>query len=191
MRHSRVIVVALCGVLLLAGCGGGGDDDGGDNPEGGAGTPAATNAPEETATPEPTTEDALAEQTVEARDGSDVTVDIAVLALRVQGELATLELSFTPHDPDAATDAEYAVQDLHGTPSGVLMTLVDPVNLKRYLVVRDSDENALETNLALAVAPADGTVRSEHTFAAPPPDVAQIDVSVGDWTTFRDVPIER
>jgi hypothetical protein len=202
MKRSRVVVVALCGVLGQAGCGGG-DDDGGNSPEDRADAPAATGAPEETAegaatetpatTEEPATE-ALAQTTVESRTSKDTTLEIAVRSLAVEGELAKLELSFTPHssDPDSF-ETGTSIDELHAAGGGSvpLVTLVDTVNLKRYLVVRDSNDNALETDLRITRPELDATAVSQHTFAAPPPDVTKIDVSVGDFTTFNDVPIAR
>jgi hypothetical protein len=196
MRHSRMIVVALCGALSLGGCFGGDDDGDGGSQAQNTDTPAATSAPEETATATATataedgTEDAVATQTVKARGARETTVDIAVLGLRVDGELATLTLSFTPHDPEAAPDTEYTVGELNDG-NHLFVTLVDPVNLKRYEVVEDSDDNVLETRAALTSVPLDASVTTQHTFAAPPPDVSELDVSVGDWPTFRDVPVER
>jgi hypothetical protein len=204
MRTSRVVVVALCGVLGLAGCGGG-DDDGGDSAEDRADTPAATSSPEEAAegaateTPTPAaeseTEDPLASRTVKSRTRATTTIDITVNSLRVDGELAYLELSFTPHDtePDTYSASEMSLIDHSGTGGAaeLLVSLVDPVNLKRYLVVNDSDDDALEPDLRATRTELDATAVSTHTFAAPPPDVNEIDVSVGDFTTFHDIPIER
>jgi hypothetical protein len=199
MQRSRIVVIALCGVLSLGGCGGD-DDDGGDanSPDNRAGTPTATSGPEETATATPTpapedeAEEALATQTVKARGGNarSTTVDLAVQSLRVDGELATLTLAFTPHDPEAAPDTEYSIEDLHGGVN-LFVSLVDTVNLKRYLVVEDSGQDRLETPTHITDVPLDATVTTEHTFAAPPAGVSEIDVSVGDWPPFRDVPIER
>jgi len=202
MRHSRMVVIALCGALSLAGCGGGDDDGDGDSADRAA-TPTATEAPEEsgatggpeeTATPSATaegeTEATLAEQTVKARGEGEATVDIAVTGLQVDGELATLTLSFTPHDPEAAPDTEYSLHDLNGE-NALFVTLLDSVNLKRYQVVEDSAGNALESRDSLTRTSLDAPVTAQYTFAAPPADVTEIDVSVGDWPTFRDVPIER
>jgi hypothetical protein len=198
MQRSRIVVIALCGALSLGGCGGGDDDGDGNSPENRAETPTATGAPEETATATPTataedaTEEALATQTVKARGehARTATVDIAVQSLRVDGELATLTLSFTPHDPEAAPDAEYTIEELHDG-NNLFVSLVDTVNLKRYVVVDDSDDDPLETRADLTSAPVDASATTQHTFAAPPADVGEIDVSVGDWPPFRDVPIER
>jgi hypothetical protein len=192
MGHSRRAVVALCaGALILAGCGGGDDD--GDEPDRAA-TPAGTGSPAEpgaTAEPQATaTPEALAEQTVQARGSRETTVDIKVLGLEVGGRLATLTLQYGAHDPEAAPDAEYRLVDLNGG-NRVFVTLVDPVNLKRYHVVEDTSGESLETADIDVTVPVDGTATAEYTFAAPPPGVAEIDVSVGDWPTFRDVPIRR
>jgi hypothetical protein len=200
MRQSRVrIGIALCGVLLvLGGCGGG--DEGDDGAQDRADTPAATSAPEATSTPQatatPTPEggapepEPIAEQIVKAHGARETTVDIAVLGLEVSGELATLSLSFTVHDPEAAPDDEFSLYDLNGEQS-LYVSLIDPVNLRRYMVVRDSDGDALQSHYIGTTVLLDSTTTAQYTFAAPPADVTEIDVAVGDWPTFRDIPIER
>jgi hypothetical protein len=198
MGRSWLIALALCGVLGLVGCGG---DDGDDR----AGTPATTAAPEETAddgaapsptaepttTAEPETQDPLVARTVKARTRKTTTLDIAVQSLQVTGKLATLELSFTPHDSDAES-YDSSIADLNSIGGGPpQIALVDPVNLKRYVVVNDAADNDLESLLAVTRPEPDATAVTTHTFAAPPPDVTKIDVAVADFTTFHDVPIER
>jgi hypothetical protein len=189
MGQSRIVVVALCaGALALAGCGGG--DDGGDDPDG-AGTPAKTAEPGATASPEETAApEALAKETVKARGTSEATVDVEVTGLAVSGQLATLTLQYTAHDPEAAEDAQYRLVDLHGGDT-LFVTLVDPVNLKRYHVVEDTSGERLESADIDVDVPVDTPTTAEYTFAAPPAGVEKIDVSVGDWPTLRDVPIER
>jgi hypothetical protein len=192
------IGTALCALVLVSGCGG--DDD--DSPER-AETPAATTAPEATAAPEETTApeatptpegapepEPIAEQTVKAIAARETTVDMAVLGLEVNGELATLRMSFGVHDPEAAPDDEFSLWDLNGG-QPLYVTLVDPVNLRRYKVVRDSDGSPLESGYIETEVLLDSTTPAQYTFAAPPPDVTEIDVSVGDWPLFRDVPIAR
>jgi hypothetical protein len=200
MRYSWLIVLALSGALALGGCGGGDD---GDDSGGAAATPTATSeAPaEETATPTPTEtpdpatvegapEDAQATQTVKARGARNTTIDLAVLGLEVQGKLATLTLSFTVHNPEAAPDADYSLYDLNGE-EALLVSLIDPVNLRRYNVVKDSSGEELQSGYIQTRAALDVPETARYTYAAPPPDVTKIDVSVGDWPTFRDVPIQR
>jgi hypothetical protein len=188
MRYSWLIVVALCGALSLGGCGGG--DDGDDS--GGGGTPAATESggdpaatpeSEETAAPE-----ALAKRTVEAAGERDTTLDIEVTELAVSGELAKLVLRYTAHDPTPPEDGDVLLSDLNDV-TLVEVTLVDPVNLKRYYVVEDTSGQSLQTDSVNV--PIDGPAEAEYTFAAPPADVEKVDVSVGNWPTIRDVPIQR
>jgi hypothetical protein len=190
MGHSRIAVAALCaGALVLGGCGGGdGDDPDRTASPAASGSPAepgVTASPEETATPE-----ALAEETVKARGASGTTVDIEVTGLRVSGRLATLTLQYTAHDPEATPETQYRLVDLHGGDT-LFVTLVDPVNLKRYHVVEDTSGERLESADIDVDVPVDTPTTAEYTFAAPPAGVEKIDVSVGDWPTIRDVPIER
>lgn len=200
MRHAGgTIVIALCGaVLSLWGCGGGDDAD---STADRTATPATTSAAEETGTPTPAptaeggteeveTGDAVAEQTVKARGARETTIDMAVMGLQVDGELATLTVSFTVHDPEAAPDDDYSLYELNDQ-QPLYVTLLDPVNLKRYQVVKDSDGNALQSGAVETHVPLDASATAQYTFAAPPADVTEIDVAVGDWPAFRDVPIER
>jgi hypothetical protein len=191
MGQFRVAVVALCAALLV-GCGGGDGDDGNS-----AATPTPTGSPAEpgaTAEPggteEPAGGEAAAKQTVEAREAGEATLDIEVIGLRVSGELSTLSLRYTAHDPEAGEGSDHRLVDLHGG-RRVFVTLVDPVNLKRYHVVEDTSGEELQTADLDVDVPVDGSVTAEYTFAAPPDGVDKIDVSVGDWPPFRDVPIER
>jgi hypothetical protein len=196
----RYLVIALCGAVLgLVGCGG---DDGDSGNEDQAATPEATTEAEQTATPtetataeettdDPAAEGALAEQKgLKARGSRETTVDIAVAGLEVDARLATLSLVYTMHSPEAAPDTSYSLYDLNGQ-QPLYVTLVDPVNLKRYNVVQDSEGRALESGAVETDVPLDGSTTAQYTFAAPPPDVTEIDVSVGDWPTFRDIPITR
>jgi hypothetical protein len=187
--------MALCGTALaLAGCGGGDDDT-----QQSAATPTATAAATETPTPtaeggasapaEP--ESVLAEQKgLKARGARTTMVDLAITGLRVDGELAELSVRYSMHDPEAEPDAAYSLYELNNQ-QPLYVTMVDPVNLKRYNVVKDSDGQALQTDEVGTDVPLDGSTTAQYTFAAPPADVTEIDVSVGDWPTFRDVPIQR
>jgi hypothetical protein len=204
--HRAAVVAALCaGGLIAGGCGGDDGDSGSERQNQAANptrTPTATAESEQTATPTPTAEGtaspeggavegALAEQTgLKARGARETTVDIAVTGLEVDGELATLSLAFTMHEPEAPEDTSYSLYDLNGQ-QPLYVTLVDPVNLKRYNVVQDSSGQKLETGAVETDVPIDSSTTAHYTFAAPPPDVTEIDVSVGDWPTFRDIPITR
>jgi uncharacterized protein (DUF2147 family) len=200
----RYLVIALLGATMaLTGCGGDDGESGGGSQDQAA-TPEATAEAEAeqtatataTATAEEEADDAAAEgalaeqKGLKARGARETTVDIAVTGLEVDGELATLSLVYTMHAPDEPPDTSYSLYDLNGQ-DPLYVTLVDPVNLKRYNVVEDSEGQALQTGAVETDVPLDASATAQYTFAAPPPDVTEIDVSVGDWPTFRDIPITR
>lgn len=119
------------------------------------------------------------------------TVQISVLGLQVQGQLATLRLGFTPHDPTKSADQTISLFDMacHGNTD---VTLVDPVQLKRYVVVKDSAHNQLAPDSVGGIQAVSGqTSTGGWVFAAPPASVTAVDVQVGDWPTFRNIPIQR
>jgi len=72
----------------------------------------------------------------------------------------------------------------------IIRSLLDTVNLKRYVVVKDSANNTLGPDLH-------GDMNNNaantlnFTFAAPPDNVKAVDVQIGKFPIFRDVPIER
>jgi hypothetical protein len=200
LRFFVVALLALVLAIFAAGCGG--DDDGGDGQDQAAtpeATAEATAEGQATATATATAEGdepaaegavpaAIAEQKgLKARGAKETTVDIAVTGLKVDGELATLSLAFTMYGSEDTSDSLF---ELNGG-YRLFVTLVDPVNLKRYMVVTDSDGRELQSDASETYVPQDGTTTAQYTFAAPPPNVTEIDVAVGDWPIFRDVPIER
>jgi hypothetical protein len=196
------LVLGLCGAALIAaGCGGGDDDDGSQSGQGATATPTTegsggTATPTATATAAAGGEPAgspptLAEQTgLKARGARTTTLDIAVNELSVHGELATLRVTYSVHDPEAEPDASFSLYDLNDQ-QPLYVSLIDPVNLKRYNVVADSDSHKLQSGEVETKVPLDDSTDAQYTFAAPPADVEEIDVAIGDWPTFRDVPIQR
>jgi hypothetical protein len=74
---------------------------------------------------------------------------------------------------------------------GLDPSLIDPVNLKRYVVVKDSGGKELQTDEIFTHMTNEQTSSAYYTFAAPPQSVKAIDVQLGSWPTFRDVPVER
>ncbi|GAA0273486.1 hypothetical protein GCM10009527_082310 [Actinomadura nitritigenes] len=115
-------------------------------------------------------------------------VDIAVMGLRVKGRLATLTLQWTPHVTGSSNNpTPYRLNGEHGLDA----SLIDSVNLKRYVVVSDSGYRNLESDVVLTNLPNDQATLTTHTFAAPPANVKSIDVQLGSWPAFRDVPVER
>ncbi|WP_192810131.1 hypothetical protein [Actinomadura rudentiformis] len=112
-------------------------------------------------------------------------VDIGLASLAVRGRLAHLVVSLTPHVPPGGSSP--TLYRLNGTQDAALL---DTVNLKRYVVVKDSGGNQLGPGLHDDLnnnAPNTLT----FTFAAPPENVKAVDVQVGRFPIFRDVPIER
>jgi hypothetical protein len=176
---TKIAAVVAAGVLLT-GCAS--DSDSGDQKKAAVAAPGA--AGQNVGTGEVAVADpakAIASTTVDAFKGK---VDIAVLSLTVRGKLAQLALSITAHTGGTG------FQDLNMVFGGIpSVSLVDPVNLKRYVVVKDSTGKELgAVNAAVAVQ---GPTTLNYTFAAPPENVAAIDVQFGDFPPFRSVPISR
>ena len=110
--------------------------------------------------------------------------ELAVISLTVNGKLAQLALSLTPH---AAKDGYWNNYTFFGTVAEA--SLVDPVNLKRYVPVKDSSGHVLSSgNVALNNNQANTL---NYTFAAPPDNVKSISVQFGDFPPFRNIPISR
>jgi hypothetical protein len=135
---------------------------------------------------------ALAQETVPAPDSKGGTVDIAVVGLAVQGQLATLSVRFTPHFPAEPADKSISLYDMSGNALDQdQVSLVDPVGLKRYLVVKDSNNVALGADEVLTEAVNNSSVTAHWTFAAPPANVTRIDVDLGPFQPLNNVPISR
>ncbi|MFA1545081.1 hypothetical protein [Actinomadura chokoriensis] len=116
-------------------------------------------------------------------------VDIAIMGLRVRGELATLTVQLTPRFPGVAPDRINAYR-LNGE-HGLGTSLIDPVNLKRYVVVKDSGGKELETDDIFVKMTNNQATPFYYTFAAPPENVKSVDLQIGSWPTFRSIPVER
>lgn len=115
--------------------------------------------------------------------GTAGSAEVAVIALRRRGKLLDLVLSITAH----AKGAGYvSAQEFTGAgPSAI--TLVDNVRLKRYLIVRDSENRPLQPPNWIVKA-GEPSVRT-YTFPAPGPEVKALDVSIGSEPPLRDVPV--
>lgn len=132
----------------------------------------------------------LVKKTVRALDSKDGTVEIAVLDLKVEDRLMRLTASFAPKFPSETPDESISLYDMNGG-SPLYVTLVDPIGLKRYVVVEDSEGRALAPDVVSTAAANGAAVTATWTFAAPPADVPKIDVQVGEWPPFSDVEIQR
>ncbi|MEV3922920.1 hypothetical protein [Actinomadura coerulea] len=116
-------------------------------------------------------------------------IDIAVMGLKAKGRLATLNVQLTPHVPLGGPTRINAYR-LNGE-HGLGTALIDPVNLKRYVVVKDSGGKELQTDEIFTNLTNEQATPFYFTFAAPPENVKSIDLQIGTWPTFRDVPVER
>ncbi|WP_106397252.1 hypothetical protein [Actinocorallia populi] len=163
----------VCSLALVAGCSAGKAEN--DAPQGAADVPQSTPA---VADPGST----LAQATF---DGPKGEFGLAVVSLTARGRLANLTLTLTPSYP--GKDSVLAFIYFGGEPPEV--SLVDPVGLKRYLVVKDSAGNALGSGNENYNVGRPNTLN--YTFAAPPEDVATVDVQFDDYPPFRNVPISR
>lgn len=131
----------------------------------------------------------VAQRTFTSPLAKGATVDIAIMGLSVSGKLAVLDMRFTPHLPEGSASTSASLSQLHGVEPPV--TLLDGTNLKRYVVVRDSSDSALQSDLNYTSSDDGQPAALQFTFAAPPENVQKIDVQVGSWPAFRGVPIDR
>ncbi|WP_329093195.1 MULTISPECIES: hypothetical protein [unclassified Streptosporangium] len=149
----------------------------------------ATEVPEATETVPAERERVIARREVKA-SGADLTVEIT--GLRRQGRLSTLTWTVTNN-----SDERWQMNsDMGDTPGGLGLTvagvsLVDPVNGKRYAVARTAKQpkpSCLCSEYDVFTQP--GEVLPLHaSFAAPPPDVTKINVDLKVLGVFSDVPI--
>ena len=171
---SKAAIIGIC-ACLLAGCGLGQDDKGGTS--GKAAVVKSESAPSSAAAPGVP----IAKATFGARGGN---VEVGLLSLTARGKLAHLAMTLTP---DVTVKDTLGV-GFFGRPD-MYPSLIDPVNLKRYKVVRDSSGTFLGDGNPSMKAGAATTMN--FTFAAPPENVQTIDVQYGEFPPFRNVQITR
>ncbi|MFB4312811.1 hypothetical protein [Actinomadura sp. 21ATH] len=191
-RRTAGHVAALAALTaLLAGCSGDSGGDSGDGSSNGSskesgdsGVASGGGRPSVDATGEP-----VIGGTFDSPLAEGAKVEIAVMGLRVKGNLATLTVRLTPRLP-ATADQEPSPYELNGR-DGLDTALIDPVNLKRYVVVKDSRGSELQTNYITTNTRNNQPSLHTYTFAAPPEKVKSVDVQYGSWPTFRDIPVQR
>lgn len=130
----------------------------------------------------------LAKATFPSSMAPGATVDIALNELKVAGRLARLSVTMTPHARGAA---ERPTPYRLNNDSGLGTSLIDTVNLKRYVVVKDSAGQSLQSDDVTTNLTNDQPSTLNYTFAAPPQGVNQVDVQLGSWPTFQHVPVSR
>ncbi|GAA3944152.1 hypothetical protein GCM10023085_27700 [Actinomadura viridis] len=183
--HRAVLAAALA--ALLAGCsalpGAEEESDGGRGGSGGdavaAGRPSVDGAAK-----------AVVSGTFDTPLVTGGKVDIAMMGLRARGRLAMLTVRLTPRLPAGFSDQDPSPYRLNGSNS-LGTALIDPVNLKRYVVVKDSSGRELQSNDISTQIVNNQPAVLTYTFAAPPENVKAVDVQYGSWPTFRNIPVER
>ncbi len=119
----------------------------------------------------------------------NATVTVGLVSFRVQGKLAKLTLLFTPKMPKAPQDKEISIYDMFNS-HGPYVTLVDPVHLKRYVVVRDSEKGKLQSDTVWTGTVNGQPVAAYYTFAAPPPK-SKLNLHLNGRLVFSDIPVSR
>ncbi|WP_230203111.1 hypothetical protein [Parafrankia discariae] len=184
-RTSALVGGLLVACLAVAGCSGSGDDDA-PAPAPASGTAGTGQGASSSGAPAAGTPQASRTTRFQGADGD---IEVGFVALRVDGQLARLDLLFTPRyarDPGTGI----TLYDMAGKRDAAV-TLVDALNLRRYTVVRDS--------AGVALGAASGTTRTRNnvpvagsfTFAAPPADVTTVDVYLNDRVIVDDAAITR
>ena len=187
----RIRVAAAVTAFAVAGSGcsilDGGDDSPGASSGGSSGTGTSTGTRGPAAGVDPGKVVVKATFPSPLADGA--TVEVKIHGLRAAGRLAVLTASLTPRVP-GRYDEDISPYDINGE-HGVEPYLVDTVNLKRHLVLKDAKGSALGSDDVYTNGSNNVPMYVSYTYAAPPPNVRTMDVYVGEWPPFRDVPVER
>ncbi|HEY7485551.1 MAG TPA: hypothetical protein VH912_13895 [Streptosporangiaceae bacterium] len=181
-RVWKVAPAAVALVVGLTGCVSFGNDDKGKDggPKTEAGRPVGA-----VATVDPNK--VIAKATFDSQAAKGAKVEIGIVELRVVGKLADLTLSITPRVPG---DTSPNVYELNGN-TDPDVSLIDTINLKRYVVVKDSSGKQLQPDYIYVHLRNGQPNVQTYTFAAPPAGVRAVDVVFGQWPPFRNVPVTR
>lgn len=146
-------------------------------------TPADPAGPRGTGRQEPAATGPLVKTTLKIT--SELKADVVILEMRRRGKLLNLVMSVTARMSDGTTFINMSEVTSSGETA---VTLVDPVNLKRHLIVRDSNGTLLQPQkLTLEIGVA---TTLSYTYAAPPEAVTAMDVVIGGSPPIRDVPVQ-
>ena len=205
-RRRPAAVGAVLAGLAVAGCGGGD----GRGPAGSSATGRSVTAPAEAAPTGDRTaswrgagddRDVVARRRVsgplpeDARPETRVTVDLLIRGLTVRGRTATLRFTAIPRGWGASRDTlgGPTLYELNPGPNSEIVEaqLIDVEHLRRHLPLKDSEGEAI-AGMNYAGNVSDGQpIDASWVFAAPPPDVEAMDVQIGSWPIFREVPVTR
>jgi hypothetical protein len=192
MKRTLVCVVsALTAVVAVAACGRGQPIVVNQTP---AAPPPATAEVSVTANPAPPSAPqgrSIASQEVHS-DGATLQVDLT--GLTRQGQFVTLTWDITMLQQNAAGGWYAGTRMSDDNISGYdvsAVSLVDPVNAKRYLVARsggEAGECVCSKTFSDPLAPGDAS-SFFATFTAPPPEVTAVDIELTSLGAFSGVPI--
>lgn len=131
----------------------------------------------------------------DARPETRVTVDLLIRGLTVRGRTATLRFTAIPRGWGASRDSlgGPTLYELNPGPNTELVEaqLIDVEHLRRHLPLKDSEGEAI-AGMNYAGKVSDGQpIDASWVFAAPPPGVEAMDVQVGSWPIFREIPVTR
>lgn len=212
-RHRRPVAGALIGVscaALLSACGGDDVPDRGAPTGTGAAATQTRPAGEDRSATWPggsDDRDVVARRTVavrralDSRTSTHPTAQLLIRGLTVRGRIATLRFTAVlrgwdyeePKSPGGMPPSAPTLYDINPGASDALPSaqLIDPVNLRRHRPLEDSEGEAL-AGMGYAGQSGDGQpIDASWMFAAPPADVDAMDVQIGSWPVFREVPVTR
>lgn len=136
---------------------------------------------------------ALASKEFDITNASDetLTVRVDVVSLeRASGDVVRMDLRVTNLD-DSVEWSPYSTFSARTagdfTTSGI--SLIDLANDLRYLVLTDSDDRCLCTTLGGTTISAGESISVQASFPAPPADVAEVDVQLGQLGVMGPVPV--
>jgi hypothetical protein len=102
-----------------------------------------------------------------------------------------LQLAFVNTSPSSISPGVADFSDLSQTGGDVGgIYLVDPVNKKKYFVVRDSEKHCICSGYLPRMAPGE-RANSWARFPAPPADVQKISVMIPTFLPMDDVAISK
>jgi hypothetical protein len=135
---------------------------------------------------------AVGAQALATTEGETAGVKLEVQELKVSNGAVMMKFTVTnesnaPIDPMAMSDRQNLTKDYHDV-SGAY--LVDTVNKKKYLVIRDSDNECLCSRNLGGIAPG-SAANLWARFPAPPDSVQKIGVVVPHFIPMDDIQLTR
>ncbi|MFI6386770.1 hypothetical protein ACIBHY_14430 [Nonomuraea sp. NPDC050547] len=183
MRRQMVAVAVLASALTACGLpqGGGGEEKVAANPPA-SGTPAA---PKQTAAPQ-------GETVIATRRVNDdqAVIKVEITELRREGKMATLSWTLTVEEGERWSVA--TKMGRHNTDYSVSnVSLIDVQNAKRYRAAMSTgpEGTCACTKTDPTTVETGGKLSFQATYAAPPPEVGKVNITLGELGGLTDVPI--